>query len=112
MRVAGSYVMKFDLVLHYLTQTVDGSKHQRRILELIETARKHNAKWCGVAGHGLRLEDVGIDPSPQRVDLFFLPGIGFLKTFGDVGVHAQKLLTRCHSKALTGIVDERVSAKQ
>jgi hypothetical protein len=42
--LAGADVVKPDIAVQSLPQAIDGTKHQRRILELIEPAREHDLK--------------------------------------------------------------------
>src|ERR1700751_3657713 len=69
MRVAGSDVVKLQATFETLPQTIKRPKHQRGVLELVEPAREDNAKWCNVRRERSWLEDIGVDPGPQRIDL-------------------------------------------
>ena len=65
-----------------------------------------------LSGHELRLEDIGIDPGPERIDLVLAARIGLLQPLGDERIDAKEFFAHRDGKPLAGVVDEGIFPKQ
>src|SRR6185312_12914377 len=87
-RLAGADIVKLNLAGEPLPQRGHGFEHQRWILEIVETPGEDHPEWPLPAWKRLRLEDLGIHPRPQRVDLGLVLRIGLTQPLGDMWINA------------------------
>ena len=113
MRIAGSDIVEFETaVLQSPAQATNRAKHQRWILEFIQSARKHDPERHCAGGQGLWLEYIGVHLGPERIDLVPAAGIGLLQPLGDEGIDAKEFCAGGDGEPFAGMVHERISLKQ